>query len=176
MQVHTLPAVLAAAVVAVAVYTDLRYRRIPNRITLPALVAGLLLNGLADWPSGLVSALSGVGIALGLWAISLLLGGCMGAGDIKLLAAVGALCGARFLLAALYLAVLAGGVMAVVAAARSGQLLAVARRLWTTVALRFGFPVCPLDGGQSASLRIPYALPVAVGVAVCLLHPYTVRW
>jgi len=73
-----------------AAWCDLRYRRIPNVITLPAVVVALCLHGATHSGPGLLLSLAGM-----LAAAALVLPGYMlgftGAGDVKLLAAVGAL-------------------------------------------------------------------------------------
>ena len=83
---------LAVTVVGIAVYTDARSRVISNRLTLPAMICGVLLQGLTRGPEGLVYALQGAVLGLLVLLIPVLLGG-MGAGDAKLLAAVGSLAG-----------------------------------------------------------------------------------
>ena len=107
---------LGAACVAALVW-DLRYRRIPNWLTLPALSLGCLLAGLHGGWSGLAWAALGVvvgaALLLGPWWL-----GWVGAGDVKLMAAVGALGGPLFLLACFPAGVAVGGLMAGLVATR----------------------------------------------------------
>ncbi len=103
----TLVAVLLAAVV-----TDIRSCRIPNFLTIPAMATGLLLHALRDGQTGLVTSLEGLGIGLGLFLIPYLRGG-MGAGDVKLMAAVGSFLGPQGVLFAGLITMLLGGVYAV---------------------------------------------------------------
>jgi len=90
---------------------DLRTRRIPNGLTLTAVVLGLLWHGLSGGERGLSAIwLAGLGVAaltLPLW-----LARALGAGDVKLLGAVGALMGPGFLLWTLLGTIFAGGLMA----------------------------------------------------------------
>ena len=85
---------LALSLTALAALVDLRSGRIPNAITYPAIVFGLLL-GL--WPGGVGELGLGdraLGLALGFVpAFVLFVGGVLGGGDVKLLAAVGAIVG-----------------------------------------------------------------------------------
>lgn len=92
--------VLAVACLAAA-WTDFRSRRIPNAITYPTLIAGLVLNSLGDWSSTLRTALGTIGWE-GAFLGFLTCGGIMlvcfvlfsvGGGDVKLLAAAGACLG-----------------------------------------------------------------------------------
>jgi prepilin peptidase CpaA len=77
------------AVGGVAVVTDLRERRIPNWLTIPLLVAGVLFRGATEWGDGLLSALSGMSVGFGIFFVLWLAGGSA-AGDVKFMAAVGA--------------------------------------------------------------------------------------
>jgi prepilin signal peptidase PulO-like enzyme (type II secretory pathway) len=75
---------------------DVRERRIPNRVTGPAMVAGLVLHTvLGGWHGLGDSALAGL-IAGGIFLVFFLAGG-MGAGDVKLMAAVGCIAGTAHL-------------------------------------------------------------------------------
>src|SRR5579864_1938211 len=75
-----------------AAFVDFRTRRIPNWLTVPAFVAGLTLrSALFGWP-GAKTALEGAGLALGL-LLPLVLLRAVGAGDWKLMGAVGAFLG-----------------------------------------------------------------------------------
>src|SRR5262249_58939178 len=95
-----------------AVVTDLRARRISNRLTYTTAGLGLAIHAAAGGWGGL--SWSAVGLLAGLAAFLLpfLLGG-MGGGDVKLMAAIGALQGPQFVLLTAVYAGLAGGVLAV---------------------------------------------------------------
>lgn len=97
-----------------AVYSDLFYSRIFNWLTLPAMAFGLVLafglHGLAGDPGGLLDHLVAAVVASGVFAIPYCLG-WFGAGDVKLLAAVGALEGLQFTMAAMLFTGLAGGIL-----------------------------------------------------------------
>ena len=175
--VEALPVMVVVVLVAGAVYTDLRHGKVFNFMTLPALAAGLALNTLLHGSSGFWFALGGTGLAAGLWVLTQALGQRMGGGDIKLLAAVGALCGARFLLASFVIAVLVGGVLAVVVALKRRQLGGILRRCSTWAVCRVGLNCPAPDGAGGGSTHIPYALPIALGVVGCLLGPGLLeRW
>jgi prepilin peptidase CpaA len=105
-------------VLAVATFMDLRSRRIPNWLVLPFLLVGVAVSPWRhDWPGlrqgfwhGL--GLSFAGLALGLLVYGFLfwLGG-MGAGDVKLCAAIGAWIGPGQLFLAMIITAIVGGVM-----------------------------------------------------------------
>src|SRR6266700_502919 len=95
-----------------AALTDLRTRRIGNRFILTATAIGLLINvATAGWEGARQSGLGwlvGVGFLLVPFVF-----GTLGAGDVKLLAAVGAWEGPRFVLLAAVFACVIGGVWAI---------------------------------------------------------------
>lgn len=107
------------AVLAVAVTTDLMWRRIPNWLTGPFLLAGFGVSGWLHGWRGLGASVEGMALGLLLYGILFWLGG-MGAGDVKLCAAIGAWIGPGQLLIAIILTALVGGVMAVGWAISSG--------------------------------------------------------
>ncbi|MBM4439947.1 MAG: prepilin peptidase [Candidatus Rokubacteria bacterium] len=115
-------ALLLAALVAITVI-DLDHQIIPDAITLPGIVAGLLAN-LAVPGGSWVSALIGMAIGGGLFLVIILVsGGGMGGGDMKLGAMLGAFLGWQLTLVAIFLAIVVGGVagVALLAARRKGR-------------------------------------------------------
>src|SRR6266478_426171 len=85
-------AVLAVAVAVYAAFTDVKTRRIPNRLTYPAVLVGLGLHGaLQGWRGLLLSA--GGGLLFGGVLMLFHLVRAMGAGDVKLATALGCLAG-----------------------------------------------------------------------------------
>ena len=105
-------AALLAALVAITVI-DLRYQIIPDSITLPGVLAGLLAS-LASHRVSWVESVGGILLGGGLFvAVIVLSRGGMGGGDLKLGAMLGAFLGWKALLVALFIAVVLGGVSAV---------------------------------------------------------------
>jgi len=94
-----------------ALYCDLRTRRVPNAITLPAIALALALQATLNGTEGLIEALQGGGLGL-ILLLPLFAAGKFGGGDVKLLVAIGALRGASFLWRAALLGAMAGGVLA----------------------------------------------------------------
>jgi prepilin peptidase CpaA len=108
-------------VLALAVWAgwlDWRSRRIPNWLTVPALLLGIGVNTLArGWP-GTKAGLEGAGLGLGLLLPFVLARG-LGAGDWKLMGALGSFLGPSRLVTVLMGTVLIAGIMAVVQMVRS---------------------------------------------------------
>lgn len=103
----------AAALLCAATFTDLRWRRIPNYLTFPAIMIGLVLYLLAGGWKGLLLSLSGAVLAPSM--LSLAHGGKgLGMGDIKLSMALGALLGPAVGAVAMLLSMIAGAGVAMV--------------------------------------------------------------
>lgn len=109
------------AVLAVATFTDLRSRRIPNWLVVPFLPAGVAVSAWLHGWHGVGQSLGGFAMGAAIFGLLFCLGG-MGMGDVKLCAAVGAWIGPSQLMIALVITGLAGGVMAVCWAAARGYL------------------------------------------------------
>lgn len=90
---HLHGSLLALVLFPAAIYDGL-YRRIPNWLTFPAMALGLALNGILHGLQGITFSAVGMGIALILYGALFFLRG-MGAGDVKLMMAVGAIVGPR---------------------------------------------------------------------------------
>ena len=104
-------ALLAALIVVMAI--DLQLQLIPDVITIPGIVVGLLANivtGHVSWLESLIGIVGAGGLFL---LIILVSGGGMGGGDMKLAAMLGAFLGWKALLVALFVAIVLGGVVAV---------------------------------------------------------------
>jgi prepilin peptidase CpaA len=161
-----LPAALFCAVIASAY--DLGSRRIPNALTGPAIVAGLALHLILGGPAQLgLSLLAGL-LAGAIFFVFFLAGG-MGAGDVKLIAAVGCLAGIGSIKDILLITVLAGAVMGIGLALYRGRLFQTLANVGTLIGHHrvAGITSHPeLNVSNPATLRLPYALPIAVG---CLL-------
>ena len=113
------PVTIATA--ALATGWDLKTGRIPNNITFPAMLLGLILNTYYSGWHGLVTSLAGLGLGILLLFVPFAIGG-MGAGDVKLLAAVRALNGHLFTFRAFLYGAIAGGIMALAVAFFRGKL------------------------------------------------------
>jgi prepilin peptidase CpaA len=143
---------LLAAVVSVAGVIDLRTRRIPNILTFPAMAAFVLLHWIMGGTQGLIFSLAGLFAGLSVLIAAYVMK-FMGAGDVKLMAAVGACLGVPALLTVFLLTSIAGGV--------HFSLILLIRRFRATLA--------PPPGSsdkapkEHAALRMCYGLSIAVG-------------
>lgn len=153
----------AISAAGIAAATDVWSRRIPNWLTFGTLALGLALN---SWLSGLEGAVAAiVGAALGLLFLAPFFAlGVMGAGDVKLLAGLGALLGPRLLVSVAIYAALAGGVVSAVFLLRRGRLLGALGEI--TVNHR-----PPMLSGATA----PYGVAIALGVLASTVFPAVIR-
>jgi len=161
----------AASVLALtAAGFDVKSRRIPNFVTGPGLLAGLLLHTYFDGWHGLLAAFS-AGLLCGIAFLILYLAGGMGAGDVKLMAAAGCLAGLSNSPSILLLTSLAGGVMALAMALFRGKLKSL---FVDTVALIWhhkssGLTPHPVMNVRNENrLRMPYGLAIAAGCCFTL--------
>jgi prepilin peptidase CpaA len=163
----------AAAVLVVAlaaVVFDVRTRRIPNALTFGAAGAGLafalMTGGLSAAAGSLLGWIVGAGLFFPIFALR-----GMGAGDVKLLAALGAWLGAVDVLYLALFASMAGGVVALAVAMSRGYLGRAFANLWLMLMhwrVAGPSPVPGLTLRDTRAPRLAYAIPIAIGV-LCTL-------
>jgi prepilin peptidase CpaA len=184
-----LPALLLGGLLAAAVVTDVRSRRIPNQLVLVGLVAGLGLqasvtpgSGLFGQPFGalgLLPALGGAALGL-LMLLPIYALGAMGAGDVKLMAMVGAFLGPLDTVGAALSSVLAGGVLALVVALAQRKLGTVAGNVkvmaLNSLLRAVGGGDARLDAPPQTTGQLPYAIAIAGGCAAYLLLTRLAGW
>jgi prepilin peptidase CpaA len=160
----------ALIVGALACATDLRGARIPNALTLSAIVAALTFHALA--PTGVGLAAAGLGLLVGLLVFFPFFAlGAMGAGDVKLMAALGAWLGWYAAINVALFGAVAGGVLAIVVALCHGYLRTALGNLktllfhWWLTGVK-PLPELTLDEGKG--LRLPYAFPIMAGLVVTI--------
>lgn len=170
-----------AVVLIIASVTDVRSGKIYNWLTYPAIAIGLvghtLVGGLTGSPArgdepatiGLLGALLGLLVAGGPLLLAAMAGGIHG-GDAKLMAAVGALTGMRFALAALFYGLIVAAIMALVLMVMRGVTGATLKRigqfLWLSLASRSKGP----DPARADSPKVPLGLAMCIGSAAALVE------
>ena len=163
--------VLAVAIVLVllAMYSDSRWRKIPNCLTLPAIALGFVLNFLGNSWNGLIFALFGLLLGMGLLMLPYLLGG-MGGGDVKFMGALGALLGSYAILNVFLYTTLVGGAIAIVVAITNKSLVETFKKMWLFLKCIFLFRA-PLAGAGlfKKSIAIPYGLAIGAGTLLYLV-------
>ncbi len=170
-----LVALTAIAVVILAAISDLIRARIPNWITVPGVVLGLGLHAYYGGLAGAASSAAGMALGFGFFMVLHLAGG-MGAGDVKLAGAVGALVGARMFIAVFIATGLLGGVAAIVLSLARGRLrqtLAGTGALLANLGhFRWGAVQQSSSLDSPGALRLPYGAVIAGGTiaAIAIFH------
>jgi prepilin peptidase CpaA len=148
------------------IYMDVRYRRIPNKLVCATLFAGISLNLVFRGWHGLASSLEGMVVAFVMMFVLHAIG-TMGAGDVKLFAAVGSIVGISSVPQTLMIVALMGGVLAVAK-------MIYARRVGRTMlgVVHFFYGLLPgqtvprFEVPPDGSNTLPYAIPICLGALV----------
>lgn len=166
---------LAAVLLAVtAAATDLKGRRIPNWLTYPGILLGLAARGtLLGW-KGLATGVGGCLLAGGIMLVFFMVR-AMGAGDVKIMAAIGSFVGPRNIVTVLLATAICGGVLAIAYALYRRRMVSTLKNVGSV--LRFhawaGVQAHPeLNLDNPAALRMPYGLAIALGT----LYAFAAVW
>jgi prepilin peptidase CpaA len=164
--------VLLAMLLVAAVY-DVRFRRIPNWISVTGVAVGLALNTFLFGLPGIWLSLRGLGLGFGVYFLLYLIR-AMGAGDVKLMAAVGAMVGWQDWFGIFLITALLGGLMALILAASHGR---IQKTLWNV-----GFILSEMKSGRPAyiakeeldvrspkAMGLPHGAVIAVGTVFFLV-------
>ena len=159
------------SLVVIATVIDVWCRRIPNWLTLPFLVAGMVFGVARDGAAGLEKSLGGIALAVAALGVFCGLRG-LGMGDLKLCAAVGAWIGCAQLGVTLVVMAIVGGLIAVLQSALHGEMK---QSFDGAVDLVFGFrrrglrphPTLSLD--KSRARKMPYAPAILIGTLFSFL-------
>lgn len=158
--------ILTGLVVLVALYSDLRWRRVFNFITLPVMLTGLVLHTVDGGLAGLVFSLKGLGVGLGMLVFIAFLGKAMGGGDLKLFMAIGTLQGPGMLLWIICYSALAGGIIALLIAIIKGIAKESVRNVFFSIYERFALQT-PMDMAQgNPKAKFPYVIAIFFGVLI----------
>jgi len=184
-QAQVASSALLVIAVLVGAYSDWRWRRLPNWLTLGTALAGLALGLAGRGLDGGKDSLIGWLLGIALLFLPFALGG-MGAGDVKLMGAVGALRGPSFVFISFIYTALIGGVVSLVLMAYQGRLCPLLKSVlgWLWLALRCVFlyrSLPPLGSSQLLApageegvagkpklTSIPYGLAIAAGSLLAL--------
>lgn len=155
------------------IYHDVRYRRIPNPFVLATLISGITLNLVLGGVHGALGSIGGCVLAFILMFI-LHIFGAMGAGDVKLFAAIGSVIGVHLVLPTFVVVVLTGGLLALVTTVRSGVFVTTMHRvLQILVGLLPGWQMPKFSVPADRRLTIPYGAAITIGaiIAIAIFHP-----
>lgn len=152
--------------------TDIMSRRIPNPLIVVGLAVAFLCHGIGFGASGLLSCLLGLVLGGALFLPLYILGGTS-AGDVKLMAAVGALLGANGVIVAGIASFICGGILgALWILWRIVESHAASRPSTSSDSRRMGLPSFELSVGalDLRNLTFPYAPAIAAGTFIAIWH------
>ena len=169
--------VLLLMLVAASGFFDLKERKIPNKITFMGILIGILFNIITAGWLGLLQSILGMFAGLAIFFIPFVMGG-MGAGDVKLMGAIGALMGWQFsVMTALYSAIV-GGIMVLIHLLYTGKLRETMTKMiyaLVNIILQFAVRLCynetvykahekfSKNGHDYKKIYIPYGVAIAGG-------------
>jgi len=165
-----------------SVYFDFKNRRIPNFLTFPVILWGIISASINSGLDGAIFNGSGFLVGLAVFFIPFAIG-AFGAGDVKLMAAIGSLMGSQFVLNVAVVAAIAGGIIVLVSSLINGSFyrivknirliilkafLFLAYKAFNSVNLYSKYNSLNVEIGKQDKKYIPYAVAIAVGSLVVL--------
>jgi len=160
---------LAAAIAAAVM--DVQQHRIPNWLTYPTIVGGVLIRSYYYGWRGAMTALGGMLLTASL-AFLFYWVNALGGGDLKLLAALGSVAGPHHAVTILLATGIAGGILALVYVAYHGRMRTTMGNVGSLLSFHASaglqsHPEFNLDNPEA--LRMPYGLPIALGTFYALI-------
>jgi len=162
--------IVLSSILIVAAIIDIRIQKIPNILTLPAVVVGLTYHSVANGWGGFIFSLMGLTIGIAIFLVPYLMGG-MGAGDAKLMGAVGAMIGPKGVMIACLFTAIVGGVYALIVLLFNIQYLKgfITRSAITVKAFAFTRNFIPIPADESEKKpRLCYGIAIAIGTLFCV--------
>ena len=162
--------------VIVAAYIDGKYLKVPNKITFPMIFAGWIYSAISygisgeGWIYGLGWSLAGTAVGLATLLPAYAIGG-MGAGDVKMMAAIGAWVHVAITFYAFCIGTVVGAIMAVIMILMSGE----AKKHWNQfffianeiATIRDPETLAGIAAERKSSMKLlPYGIPLAIGTVL----------
>jgi len=158
--------VIIGLFVLCALVTDVRYRKIPNWIVLTVLLLGMIWSISTGGGMGFLNSVLGIFVG-GLLLIFPYIFGGLGAGDVKLLGAIGAFLWPRGILNCFIMVAFAGGIVALLSMVLKRRLKTSLRKIildCSNVLLHRSVRVMEVECGENTKENgIPYAIPIFLG-------------
>jgi prepilin peptidase CpaA len=159
-------------ILTVALVTDLQTRKIYNWLTFPAMLVGLVLSVAFGGLAGLQASLIGFFAGSLVFALGFFMGGAMGAGDVKLMAAIGLWLGWPNVVASVLYVTVCGGVVALASTIYHGTLPKLLKNLyWAMMGLAMPGGKASVAAEDSAAPPLPYGVSIFLGTVLALFFP-----
>jgi prepilin peptidase CpaA len=170
--------VFALAFTLYAGWLDRQTHRIPNWLTVPSFLVGVTLHSISNGWEGAAVALEGTGLALAI-LLPLVLMRALGAGDWKLMGAVGAFLGPTIFLSVLVASIFVAGFMAAVLVVRARRVKQTLQNMWMLILgfLTFGLRANPeISLDNPGLLKLPFGVAAAIGTLICFVAAQWRLW
>ncbi len=159
---------ILATALLIAAIDDLRFRRIPNWLTYSTIMIAVIYHSIRNGFEGFLFSAEGIGVGIAVLIIPYLMEG-MGAGDAKLMGAVGALLGPKGAFIAFLFTAIVGGIYALALLALHGSLKETGKRYGTmlrTFLFTKQFMYMPSPADKKKQVRLCYGLAIALGTLI----------
>ena len=165
--------IILTLVLVIASATDILWKRIPNWLTFPAIIIGVIMNTFSGGFQGCLLSVAGVLLGMALF-LPLYLKGGTGAGDVKLMGAVGGFLGPTGVFYAFLFSSIVGGMYAVLLLLRHGLFKETFLRYWNMVRSFLVYRVpCYIPPRDPAGMPVlKFGVAIAVGTIGFVLADY----
>jgi prepilin peptidase CpaA len=164
--------IILGSVLLISFITDIKKRKILNIVTIPAIIFGFIYYTTFEGWSGFLFSGKGFLIGLGLLIIPYLVGG-MGAGDVKLMSAIGALMGTSFVFYSFIYTALIGGFIGLLLIFKSRGFMNSVKSLYfnitNIVLFRSSLGSIIIQTDNKSSISFPYGVAIVLGTLCTLV-------
>ncbi|WNR42249.1 A24 family peptidase [Paenibacillus roseipurpureus] len=159
--------------ILIAFVIDIRHAKLPNKLTMCGTLIGLMFHSVTQGWTGFLFAC--MGALAGFFVVLLLhIIGALGAGDVKLFAAIGAMMGVSFALQTLMYAVLCAGLIGLFLLFIRKRLRATSHRLtnWILAIVALQKLETLLEIKHQKNMKFPFMYAVLPGVACAWVYSF----
>jgi prepilin peptidase CpaA len=163
--------ILLSSILVIAATIDLRVQKIPNLLTFPTMILGLIYYSITTGWNGLLFSIEGLALGIAIFIIPYLMGG-MGAGDAKLMGAIGAIIGPKGVLLASLFTAIVGGIYALTILLLNHKYSKsfIVRNAMTLKTLALTGQFIPISADESEKkFTLCYGVAIAIGTISYLL-------
>jgi prepilin peptidase CpaA len=163
--------ILLSSILVIAATIDLRVQKIPNLLTFPTMILGLIYYSITTGWNGLLFSREGLTLGIAIFIIPYLMGG-MGAGDAKLMGAIGAIIGPKGVLLASLFTAIVGGIYALTILLLNHKYSKsfIVRNAMTLKTLALTGQFIPISADESEKkFTLCYGVAIAIGTISYLL-------
>ncbi len=168
--IGTIPILFLIVILLIAVIYDIRFQKIPNWLTFPTMAAGIVFYTYTTGLKGLIFSVEGILLGMAVFMVFYVCAG-MGAGDVKLMGAIGSILGSKGVFAAFLGTALVGGIYAIILLKLHGHLKETAKRYGEILkAFLFTgkFVYLPPDAGTKLPV-LHYGIAIALGTLFSII-------